>query len=55
MERQVEGRDVWRRTRDTGFTTDAEVRTWARRLHVTPNEMREMIEENGYRAPPRDS
>ncbi len=40
----------WRPNKDIDMANDAEVSTWAARLDVTPDELREMVEEIGDRA-----
>ena len=49
MDDRIEERRAWRAPRADGFPDEAELRLWARRLCVTPNELREMIEEEGDR------
>ncbi|MFI4974782.1 MAG: DUF3606 domain-containing protein [Caulobacterales bacterium] len=39
----------WRPAETIDVTNDADVREWATRLCVTPNELREMVEELGDR------
>jgi len=45
----VRANGPWRPTETIDVTNEAEVRSWARRLHVTPNELIEIIEECGDR------
>ncbi len=40
----------WRPTETIDVRNDAEVRSWAKQLHVTPTELREIIAECGDRA-----
>lgn len=40
----------WRPSETIDVGNEAQVRSWARRLHVTPSELREIIEECGDRA-----
>ncbi|THD53122.1 response regulator [Phenylobacterium sp.] len=40
----------WRPNKDIDMANDAEVSTWAARLYITPDELREIVEEIGDRA-----
>ena len=44
------GHRRWKRGETIDVSNEAEVRNWARRLHLTPNELREMIDEVGDRS-----
>ena len=41
----------WKPADTLDINDDSQIRDWARRLFVTPNELREMIEEMGDRPP----
>lgn len=50
MDRSVQSVRVWRPSDTLDINDEVEVREWARRLCVTPGELREMVEELGDRS-----